>query len=68
MNPTGSCLCDSDSHCASNQYCGWGTNSGKCQKRSRGARCARAAASASPTTAVGRSPAPERPETQGSPP
>ncbi|MCY1075025.1 membrane dipeptidase [Archangium lansingense] len=41
INPTGSCLCDSDSHCASNQYCGWGTNSGKCQnKKSRGAACA----------------------------
>ncbi|KFE72044.1 membrane dipeptidase [Hyalangium minutum] len=41
INPTGSCLCQSDSHCASNQYCGWGTNSGKCQnKKSRGAACA----------------------------
>ncbi|WP_224250096.1 membrane dipeptidase [Hyalangium gracile] len=41
INPTGSCLCDSDSHCATNQYCGWGTNSGKCQnKKSRGAACA----------------------------
>ncbi|MFY0525345.1 membrane dipeptidase [Archangium gephyra] len=40
VNPTGSCLCDSDSHCASNQYCGWGTNSGKCQnKKSRGSVC-----------------------------
>ncbi|HYH98713.1 membrane dipeptidase [Hyalangium sp.] len=39
-NPTGTCLCDSDSHCASNQYCGWGLNSGKCQtKKSRGAAC-----------------------------
>ncbi|WP_395808741.1 membrane dipeptidase [Archangium minus] len=41
LNPTGTCLCDSDSHCASSQYCGWGTNSGKCQdKKSRGAACA----------------------------
>ena len=40
LNPTGSCLCDSDSHCGSGQYCGWGTNSGKCQnKKSRGAVC-----------------------------
>jgi hypothetical protein len=40
INPTGTCLCDSDSHCASTQYCGWGTNSGKCQnKKSRGAVC-----------------------------
>lgn len=40
VNPTGTCLCDSDSHCASNQYCGWGLNSGKCQnKKSRGAAC-----------------------------
>ena len=40
INPTGSCLCDSDSHCSSTQYCGWGTNSGKCQnKKSRGAVC-----------------------------
>jgi microsomal dipeptidase-like Zn-dependent dipeptidase len=40
VNPTGTCLCDSDSHCASTQYCGWGTNSGKCQnKKSRGAAC-----------------------------
>jgi microsomal dipeptidase-like Zn-dependent dipeptidase len=39
-NPTGTCLCDSDSHCATNQYCGWGFNSGKCQnKKSRGAAC-----------------------------
>jgi microsomal dipeptidase-like Zn-dependent dipeptidase len=40
VNPTGSCLCQSDSHCSSTQYCGWGTNSGKCQsKKSRGAVC-----------------------------
>jgi microsomal dipeptidase-like Zn-dependent dipeptidase len=40
INPTGSCLCQSDSHCSSTQYCGWGTNSGKCQsKKSRGAVC-----------------------------
>jgi len=40
INPTGTCLCDSDSHCGSTQYCGWGTNSGKCQnKKSRGAAC-----------------------------
>jgi hypothetical protein len=40
INPTGSCLCQSDSHCSSTQYCGWGTNSGKCQsKKSRGAAC-----------------------------
>ena len=38
VNPTGSCLCDSDSHCGTNQYCGWGFNSGKCQnKKGRGA-------------------------------
>ncbi|XXF76134.1 membrane dipeptidase [Myxococcaceae bacterium GXIMD 01537] len=41
VNPTGSCLCDSDSHCGTNQYCGWGFNSGKCQdKKGRGAACA----------------------------
>lgn len=40
INPTGSCLCQSDSHCSTSQYCGWGTNSGKCQnKKSRGAVC-----------------------------
>lgn len=40
INPSGSCLCQSDSHCASTQYCGWGLNSGKCQnKKSRGAVC-----------------------------
>ncbi|WNG29749.1 peptidase M19 [Cystobacter fuscus] len=40
VNPTGTCLCDSDSHCGSGQYCGWGLNSGKCQnKKSRGSVC-----------------------------
>ncbi|RKG68947.1 peptidase M19 [Corallococcus sp. CA054B] len=40
VNPTGSCLCDSDSHCGANQFCGWGLNSGKCvNKRGRGAAC-----------------------------
>jgi microsomal dipeptidase-like Zn-dependent dipeptidase len=40
VNPTGTCLCQEDSHCASTQYCGWGFNSGKCQnKKSRGAAC-----------------------------
>ncbi|WP_375746653.1 Dickkopf N-terminal cysteine-rich domain-containing protein [Corallococcus interemptor] len=40
LNPTGSCLCDSDSHCGANQFCGWGLNSGKCvNKRARGAAC-----------------------------
>jgi len=40
INPTGSCLCESDSHCSSTQYCGWGLNDGKCQnKKSRGAAC-----------------------------
>ncbi|MBN1207848.1 MAG: membrane dipeptidase [Myxococcaceae bacterium] len=40
INPTGSCLCKSDSHCGSTQYCGWGLNDGKCQnKKSRGAVC-----------------------------
>ncbi|WP_141332802.1 membrane dipeptidase [Myxococcus sp. AB025B] len=40
LNPTGSCLCDSDSHCGATQYCGWGLNSGKCQnKKGRGAAC-----------------------------
>jgi microsomal dipeptidase-like Zn-dependent dipeptidase len=40
VNPTGTCLCDSDSHCGDGQYCGWGLNSGKCQnKKSRGSVC-----------------------------
>ncbi|WP_373692146.1 dickkopf-related protein [Corallococcus sp. AS-1-6] len=40
LNPTGSCLCDSDSPCGANQFCGWGLNSGKCvNKRARGAAC-----------------------------
>jgi microsomal dipeptidase-like Zn-dependent dipeptidase len=39
-NPTGTCLCQSDSQCGTSQYCGWGLNSGKCQnKKSRGAVC-----------------------------
>ncbi|MBU8898449.1 membrane dipeptidase [Corallococcus sp. M34] len=40
LNPTGVCLCNSDSQCGANQFCGWGLNSGKCvNKRSRGAAC-----------------------------
>lgn len=40
VNPTGTCLCQSDSHCGTTQYCGWGLNSGKCQdKKARGAAC-----------------------------
>lgn len=40
VNPTGTCLCQSDSHCGTNQYCGWGLNSGRCQnKKGRGAAC-----------------------------
>ncbi len=37
---TGSCICDDDGDCATQQYCGWGTNSGQCQnKKARGALC-----------------------------
>jgi len=40
VNPTGTCLCQSDSHCGTSQYCGWGLNSGRCQnKKGRGAAC-----------------------------
>ena len=59
MNPTGTCLCQSDAQCGTGQFCGWGTNSGKCITRGPAARCARRTASASPTTAAGPSPAGE---------
>ncbi|NPC71752.1 peptidase M19 [Corallococcus exiguus] len=36
----GVCTCSADSHCASNQFCGWGTNDGKCvNKRAKGSLC-----------------------------
>ncbi|RKH49301.1 membrane dipeptidase [Corallococcus llansteffanensis] len=36
----GSCICTTDSHCATTQFCGWGLNSGKCvDKRPRGSLC-----------------------------
>lgn len=36
----GVCTCSADSHCASNQFCGWGTNDGKCvNKRPKGSLC-----------------------------
>ncbi|RKG97521.1 membrane dipeptidase [Corallococcus carmarthensis] len=36
----GVCTCSVDSHCAANQFCGWGTNDGKCvNKRAKGSLC-----------------------------
>jgi hypothetical protein len=37
---TGSCICDGDNDCATNQYCGVGLNLGQCRnKQPRGALC-----------------------------
>jgi microsomal dipeptidase-like Zn-dependent dipeptidase len=36
----GYCICTSDAHCSTTQYCGWGLNQGKCMnKKPRGATC-----------------------------
>ncbi|MBN8468367.1 membrane dipeptidase [Corallococcus exiguus] len=36
----GVCTCSADTHCAANQFCGWGTNDGKCvNKRAKGSLC-----------------------------
>ena len=35
LNPTGKCLCDGGEDCGSNQYCGWGLNSGLCRDRKK---------------------------------
>ncbi|RKH00755.1 peptidase M19 [Corallococcus sp. CA047B] len=36
----GTCSCTTDSHCGATQFCGWGTNSGKCvEKRPKGSLC-----------------------------
>ncbi len=39
-NVPGVCTCTADTHCAANQFCGWGTNDGKCvNKRAKGSLC-----------------------------
>jgi hypothetical protein len=39
-NVPGVCVCSVDSQCATNQFCGWGTNAGKCvNKRPKGSIC-----------------------------
>ncbi|MBJ6759781.1 membrane dipeptidase [Myxococcaceae bacterium JPH2] len=40
---TGSCICVTDAHCGTNQYCGWGLNAGNCvNKKAKGALCSSA--------------------------
>lgn len=37
---TGSCICDADNDCGTNQYCGWGLNLGACvNKKPKGSLC-----------------------------